>query len=164
MERLMIEIKESINIDVKLSDIDYSALDIASTWRENYSVFGRELHEPRWDWNKELRKFRRRPRRVELAIWSETQLCGLVLGRISDRCVVATIHLIEANPENHPLKKMITPISAQYLGILAASIGAKEISIESPVPDLIEFYKQLGFDREIKKGKKILRLKKILEL
>lgn len=156
------ELRLSLNLDVRLTDITPDALQRALSWGDCYTSLGREHHRPGWDWEKALRKFRRRPRRVELAIWIEDELCGLALGRISDRCVVATIHFIEANPLNHPLTGKLVPVATRYLEVLATSLGAQEISIEQPVPDLIEYYKSIGFRHTTSKGEKVLRLKKMI--
>jgi len=160
MLMLQPELQQTLKLNIYLTNITPDALEIAVDWDYIYSCLEKTHHKPAWDWVKELKKFRRRPRRVELAIWCEQQLCGLALGRISDRCIVATIHLIEANPDDHPLKGKIIPVATRYLEVLATSLKAREISIEQPIPDLIEYYKSIGFDHEIKKGRKIMRLKK----
>ncbi|WNV05891.1 hypothetical protein RP726_05625 [Candidatus Methylospira mobilis] len=234
---------------VSLTDISTESLLLACSWKSKYPLMSKEDHQPGWDWRKELRKFRRRPRRVELAIWSDQpkqrsvspffakpagtsqspagakrlattlpsaapaiparledgtsrsqmtrrcfaglagflqnparrysfrglldplashcslsrSVCGLALGRISDKRVVATIHFIEGNPSPHQLKGKIVPIATRYLEVLAVYLGIREISIENPVPDLIEYYKESGFVRENTKGKRVIRLlKKII--
>jgi len=161
MDLLEQEIAQLIGVDgLRLSDIDEDALVAADAWRELYAIVGREFHMPAWSWRKALRKFRRRPRRVELAIWAEGQLCGLALGRVSDRCIVSTIHLLEGNPADTPLDGKIIAIATRFLDLFALGLGCRDASIESPVPELIERYKQQGFVKEVTKGKKVLRLKK----
>lgn len=152
------EISVETSQDVRLTDINVEALHQVSIWRSQY--YGAlKNRTPGWDWVKEVAKFRRRPRRVELAIWSGANLCGLVIGRVSDRRVVASIHLLESNPGQNPLKGNIAAIAIRWLSTFAFTISCKEISIERPVPELIEFYRELGFSNEITRGKKIVRLK-----
>lgn len=143
---------------VELTEITPDAAELAAAWRPQYSDKERE---PAWDWGIELRRARRRPRRVELAIWCNGLLCGMALGRISDRCVVATVHLMESNPEqSNPLGGMVAPITVRFLDALALLLGCEEVSLESPVPALVDYYRGLGFTREVRKGRKLLRLKK----
>lgn len=162
MQTLEPELQETLGLPVSLTDITVSALTQALTWGGRYAAANMECRQPGWDWDKVLRKFRRRPRRVELAIWVADDLCGLALGRISDRCVVATIHFIEGNPGGHPLRGRVLPVAVRFLEVLAASLEVKEVSIEQPVPELIEYYKRLGFIHPTTKGRKVLRLKKTL--
>lgn len=152
------EISVEIGQDVKLTDINVEALDQVSIWRSQYHG-ALKNRKPGWDWVKEVARFRRRPRRVELAIWSDVNLCGLVIGRVSDRRVVASIHLLESNPGQNPLKGNIAAIAIRWLTTFAFIISCKEISIERPVPELIEFYRELGFVNVITRGKKVVRLK-----
>ncbi|WP_298150933.1 hypothetical protein [Flavobacterium sp.] len=152
------EMSDEFSLDMRLTDINAEALYQISTWRSQYHG---ELKRspPGWDWTKEVIKYRRRPRRVELAIWSGSDLCGLVIGRVSDRRVVASIHLIESNPGQHPLRGYIAPIAVRWLSTFAVMISCREIAIERPVAELIEYYQELGFVDAITKGKKIVRLK-----
>lgn len=154
------EVQQMTGLNVGLKDIDSNAIQAAESWRSGYAEVDRATHEPGWDWAKQLKKFRRRPRRVELAIWVDEHLCGLALGRISDRCIVATIHFLEGNPIDNPLQGKVIPIATRYLEVLALGLGCKEASVELPLPDLISVYKEMGFVREVTKGQKILRLKK----
>lgn len=164
MDVLTIELSGLFDGKVRFTDINSNAIGMAMAWRNQYSTVGKQAHEPAWEWEKEVLRFRRRPRRVELAIWHNVQLCGLVLGRISDKCVVATIHLIEANPNQHPLSSSVAPIATRYLELLATSLEIKEVSVEAPIPELISFYKKLGFIKEVRKGQKVLRLKRSIEV
>lgn len=156
------DIQEATGFDVRLSDITPEAIEIAASWSPLYTGT-RAHHRPGWAWDHEVRRFRRRPRRVELAIWVDKTLCGLVLGRISDRHVVATIHFIESSPATTPLSHQIAPIATRYLDILATVAGCQEVAIERPVDGLVEFYQELGYDRATIKGQRVLRLKKSLK-
>jgi hypothetical protein len=114
-------------------------------------------------WRKELARFRKRPRRIELSIWFEGELCGMALGRISDACVVASIHYLEGRPQNHPLSGQIALLATRYLEVVAVAIRARHVSLESPVPGLIAHYKELGFVHEVHKKGRIARLIKRVE-
>lgn len=160
--RAMVEpdVQELTRLPIKLADITLEAVEIADGWHPTYANSDRT---PGWSWRSEYLRFRRRPRRVELALWHGETLCGLALGRISDRCVVATIHLIESNPsDDNPLDSLVAAIVSRFLETLGVRLGCTEVSIEAPVPALLDHYRSLGFTREVSKGKRVIRLKKRL--
>lgn len=146
---------------IRLSDITQQALDQATQWSDIYTG-KRKSHRPSWSWQKEVQYYRRRPRRIELAIWVDPTLCGLVLGRISSHRVVASIHLLEANPDVHPLRGNVAVIASRFLEAMAVLTGCRESAIERPVHDLVPFYKDLGFVKAETRKKCIVRLKKTL--
>ncbi|MCE1186546.1 MAG: hypothetical protein LWW92_13175 [Rhodocyclales bacterium] len=161
---------------LSLDEITPSALAQAETWPSMYARLRAGVSQPGWVWRKELARFRKRPRRIELSIWFEGNLCGLALGRISDACVVASIHYLEGRPQNHPLSGQIALlatrylevvavaiIATRYLEVVAVAIRARHVSLESPVPGLIAHYKELGFVHEVHKKGHIARLIKRVE-
>lgn len=152
-----------LNLDVQLTDISDRALQIVTAWR---SFYRGELSKraPGWIWEREVKKYRRHYQRVELAIWSGSTLCGLMIGRVSDRRVVASIHLIESNPGTNPLQGNIAVIGTRWLIAFAMTCKCKEVAIDRPIPELMNYYRSLGFTIEISRKKKVWRLKKILDL
>lgn len=152
------EMSEELRQNVRLTDINAEALQQVGGWRELYRE-ERMKGTPGWNWEREVAKFRRRYRRLELAIWSNETLCGLLIGRVSDRRVVASIHLIQRKPGENPLQGHIAEIGTRWLTMFAMICSCQEISIERPVPELIDFYRDLGFTIEVKRSKKLLRLK-----
>lgn len=155
------ELKELGGEAVRLTDINEDALLAVESWRDNYPS-KRENHIPGWNWRKEVCRFRSRPRRVEIALWYEQELCGMALGRISDRCIVATIHLIESNPSGSPLAGSVAPFIVRFLETLAVSVGCKEVSIEQPAEGLVQYYAEIGFVRKVTKGNRVVRQKMYL--
>lgn len=149
------------NYDVTLTEINAAALKQATAWRSCYTG-NRRTHLPKWDWEKVVEHYRRRPRRVELAIWVTPTLCGLVLGRISERQVVASIHFLEGNPTPHPLSKHVAAVAARYLDAIAVLAGCEQTAVMRPVPGLVNYYKNLGFVEETTRGKRVIRLTKTL--
>lgn len=147
---------------VTFTDINAAALQQAAKWPPLYTG-SRAGHLPKWDWAKMVLHYRRRPQRVELAIWVDPTLCGLVLGRVSARRVVASIHLLEANPGTHPLTSNVAIIAGRFLEVMAAVTECTHAAIERPVPHLVEFYKELGFTNETTKGARVIRLRKSLQ-
>jgi hypothetical protein len=71
------------------------------------------------------------PACFEVAILCQQQLCGLACGRgeIHSFC---SIEFIEASPEPHALKGMITDISIQTLIVYAKLLGRQEVRVARP--------------------------------
>jgi len=151
------ELQEISGQDIRLTEITESALEAVDRWRLAPTA------RAGWSWRREVLKFRRRPRRVEVAMWHTQTLCGLALGRISDKCVIATIHYIESNPEGNPLAGAVVPYITRYLQVLAYGLGCKEVSIEQPVEALVPYYTSMGFTKLVTKGKRVIRQKMNLD-
>jgi hypothetical protein len=146
------------NRSVLLDDINAAAITQAKDWRQTFPG----VRQGGWDWAKLLNSFRRRPRHVELAVWVDQILCALLLGRVSDNRVVATIYFLERRPLDNPLAGSIALIATRYIETLALLLGCKQAALDSPLPDLIDFYAKLGYIGATKKGRKVIRLVKIL--
>jgi hypothetical protein len=143
---------------VHLDDITPDAIIQTKEWRHAYP----DLRQGNWDWEKIIKLFRRRARHVELAIWVDAVLSGLLVGRISDNCVVATIHFLERRPADNPLAGSVARIATQYLEVLAIMLNCRQTALDSPLPALLEFYKSLGYNNATTKGRKVIRLSKTL--
>lgn len=161
-ESVIESLRELSSPDVSLSEITEDALAQADKWRSHYPV-ARHSFIPGWSWRKVVSKFRRRPKRIELALWQNTTLCGLAVGRISDGCIVATIHYVESLPLDNPLQGKVVPFIVRYLEAVATHLGCQTVTIEKPVPELLAYYKGLGFTFAVIKGNQVIRLRKQLE-
>jgi len=124
----------------------------------------KELWVPGWRWIDEVRKERRRPRRIDAAaIYLESapnELFGLILGRISRNRLVASIHFLSKNPK---IGVAFTPIAARYLEFCAAAFECSHASIQRPIPQLVQHYRKLGFRHVVRKKGKIERLEANLQ-
>ncbi|QDQ26949.1 hypothetical protein FNU76_11570 [Chitinimonas arctica] len=158
------EFQAALGADIRLTLISAEALRQAASWSSTCSST-KAVYLPGWNREVELRKFRRRPRRVEVAIWyGEALLCGIALGRISDRRVVATIHFLQGNPlADNPISGKVGALATRFLEIYALELGCTYISIEHPVPELIEYYENLGFTNRVVRGRRVIRLTKLLD-
>lgn len=156
-------VRKNVAPDVQLTEITRAALEQASTWPSQRKALPNRLTAG-WDWRTEVARFRRRPRRVEVAVWHrQTLLCGLALGRTSNNRVVATIHLLERNPAQvTPIDGMIAPIAVRFLEAYARVLGCREIAVDQPFPALVPYYQSLGFNRLVIKGKRVLRMYQLL--
>lgn len=148
---------------VSLSAISEDVLTQVDSWPALYTN-SRLSHRPGWSWRKVVPKFRGRPRRIEVALWHHDVVCGLAVGRISDKRVIATIHFLESLPTGNPLKGKVAPFATRYLEAVAIGLGCVAVSIEQPVDELVEYYGEMGYTEDVKKGGRIRRLIKRLPL
>lgn len=142
---------------LQLRDTEDEDLEAVRRWRDAWPLHLIAI-KPNWDWEIERRKIIRREARLDLAICDGGDLYGIALGRVSRRRVVATIHFMEKNPVASPLEDLIGPICTVYLEELAKQLGCREICIDRPVEALLDYYRALGFNRSIVKGRRVVRL------
>ncbi|MDP1979153.1 hypothetical protein [Undibacterium sp.] len=134
-----------------LKDIGPDAIRCAMAWRLAYSATN--AHKmPGWDWHLEWKKARGRPRLVQLAIWDEQKLYALAIGRVSKGRINATLHFIEADPWKDSNLPKAGKIFARYLEAVGYLARCREIILDRPNKNLIEYYKELGFT-ELHKAK-----------
>jgi hypothetical protein len=138
---------------LRLSDIGPGALQQASEWHDR---------RVRWSWDRLLRRARKRPRRIELAIWDHSKLCGLALGRVSDGKVVARLDWLERDPHAVHLVRFIAAIATRYIETMGALTGCDQAVLWRPAPDLLDFYINLGYTSLIRRGGAVLGLRKRL--
>lgn len=124
----------------KLDGIGFDAL------RAFQSVWLSHKRKVSWNWLDEVRRWKRTDHsRLELAIWQEGALCGLMIGKTSKRKTILYVLGIEGAPYQHPLKGKIIPLSVEVAEAYAVVIGAKQVRIDRPAPSLIEKYEKLGY-------------------
>ncbi len=131
---------------LRLTDINPDAIAAQLTWPQPED----DNRQIGWNWNQTLRDYRRNHRsRIELAIWYDETLCGLMLGKASRGKLVVKINYLQGLPNNHPLKKVILPVATRYAELFAVAIEAMWIGIQDPIDqeDLLAYYRELGFDQ-----------------
>ncbi|PEH90050.1 hypothetical protein CRM82_16935 [Comamonas terrigena] len=103
----------------------------------------------------------KRPSYWEMAIWHKNTLCGLVLGKPSQKRTRLYIEGIEGNPAQHPLKGKIIAIALIASEMYADSIGCDQVWLVEPDPLLLDTYKRAGYNLVLpnKLLKRVFRLK-----
>lgn len=100
-----------------------------------------------WKWAEEREAVRmKRPSYWEMAIWHRQTLCGLVLGKPSQKRSRLYIEGIEGNPSAHPLKGQIIPIALLASEMYAQSIGCAEVWLVEPHELLLDRYERAGYN------------------
>jgi len=106
LARAKAESRSGVEAPFRFEPIDQLALD---AWQST-------LHRPQpfghggWNWAAVVRPVWRRPCGFSLALWSESQLCGMMVGRVSRRRRSGRRHTLslpylEGNPDRrHPLR------------------------------------------------------------
>ncbi|BBL25337.1 hypothetical protein [Comamonas terrigena] len=120
------------------------------------------LRRVRWKWLEMREQLRmKRPSYWEMAIWHKNTLCGLVLGKPSQKRTRLYIEGIEGNPAQHPLKGKIIAIALIASEMYADSIGCDQVWLVEPDPLLLDTYKRAGYNLVLpnKLLKRVFRLK-----
>lgn len=98
------------------------------------------------------------PRRLDLALWSGGQLCGLALARLSDNKCWLSLTFIEGSPiPSHPLKGLVVPITLIgadiYSGLVqyeaVQPIDKPQLRILNPLPGAMACYERQGYSEVV---------------
>lgn len=131
---------------IELTEITRDALNAELAWSPDADLAaGRSIG---WDWEEAVRHYRYSyPARMELAIWLDGSLCGLMLGKPSVGKLVVKLNYIQGAPVEHDLKGRVVPIAILYAEHYASMLGAEWLGIQDPLdePDLLDYYRALGF-------------------
>jgi len=105
----------------------------------------------RWDWEPMLRRAWRHPASFHLAIWSGDRLCGLAVGRVSDRnphgarTAVCIDYLEGTHDRPHPLQGSVAILATSAAHAYGHVLGASVVRLSDPLPGVIGLYTRLGF-------------------
>ncbi|MNO76751.1 hypothetical protein D3C76_678320 [compost metagenome] len=84
---------------------------------------------------------------LDLAIWCEQNLCGLCYATPRRSTICLKVVLLQGNPDkSHPLRGLIAPIAILAADFYARMLGCREIEIQDPDPNVVFYYRELGFD------------------
>ncbi|WP_420129996.1 hypothetical protein [Longimicrobium sp.] len=132
---------------VRLADCDPYTL---SFWRTTWSG-PHPSGWGGWDWEPLLRRAWRNPSAFHLAIWSGKILCGLAVGRVSNRDREGVRHALfvdyieSAHPPDHPLRGSIAALAIGAAEAYGKAVGAQSLRLMQPLPSILHLYVGLGF-------------------
>jgi hypothetical protein len=116
---------------------------VLKTYREVWLLHERRVN---WDWPAEVALWRSKcPSRLEMSVWHEHHLCGLLIARTTSSKKILYIEGIEGAPYSHPLKGLVIPACIAASEAYAAMLGAKEVRVQAPDPAVVPAYCELGY-------------------
>lgn len=128
---------------IRLEPITAAAL---KTFKEVWLLHDRRVD---WNWPEEVEIWRRKcPSRLEMSVWHENHLCGLLIARTSSNRKKLYIEGIEGAPYHHPLKGSVIPICISAAETYAGMIDAMEVRVRDPDPAVESSYIELGYTVE----------------
>jgi hypothetical protein len=126
---------------VRLSAINFEALNAIKEWRKSAK------RQVDWDWLEGYSAFQYRyPKRFEVALWQESELIALSLGRPTYHGDHLRLDFVEARPKDlGPRSPVFNEILVAY-GIYARMINARQIRIMHPINEEVkDYYKSFGY-------------------
>ncbi|WFU49129.1 hypothetical protein [Sinorhizobium terangae] len=133
--------KSYIGCDIHVTPVDKSAL---SAWRTNWEGHADRIYD--WDWIREMAGWRTTYRRTDAAIWSNGQLCGLLVGCASKGREFLRIDLLEGSPDvSHALKARVAYCAAEIGMAFGWIFACQNLIFYRPVTAAIPIYEDLGF-------------------
>ncbi|HEY0015967.1 MAG TPA: hypothetical protein VGC13_06595 [Longimicrobium sp.] len=153
-----------VDAPLRLADCDPYTLSVwKTTWAGPHpSGWGG------WDWEPLLRRAWKHPSAFHLAIWSDRILCGLAVGRVSDRDPAGLRHAVSidfiesAHDPHHPLHGNIAVLATSAADAYGHALGARWLRLIQPLPGVVTLYTNLGFD-VVREGDRVLYCERRIE-
>jgi hypothetical protein len=124
--------------------------EFRKTW---LPLYDHPRRDGQWEWENEiLPRFAKDPDAFRLAIWSDSQLCGLALGTVTNNLKGVIVNFIAGSPDpNHPLRGSILSAAIAAAEEYARGLGASRLYLADPATGLLASFKSLGF--KVAKGR-----------
>lgn len=151
---MLLELAPYLYVPLDLTGIDQRALD---AWEAQW-VPAASPGQPwsTWNWKTEAKNWYKCIDRFEVAIWSEGCLCGLAIGKPSDRRNNLSVYLMQGCPiEDHPLKGKILGIVLDVAEAYGTALSCRELRLVQPLRGMLPYYRKLDF-RLVRCGKNAL--------
>jgi hypothetical protein len=99
-----------------------------------------------WSWQKNLARYRREPKRFDIAIAVGGRLCALAMGVPSRGRITLKIHVLERRPEDNPIKGRALKVILLAAHAYAGMIGSREVWLCHPASEaLVAVYEKLQY-------------------
>jgi hypothetical protein len=144
--------QNSVDSKFKLTQITHEALNAVEQW---------SLSEQRrydWDWKGNYAQYRvRYPKRFEIAVWENSLLTALSLGRPTYNATGLRLDIVEAMPRDLGERSNVFEIVILAYEVYARMINANHIRIMNPVNETVKtYYERFGY-KYIPKGDYLIR-------
>jgi hypothetical protein len=141
------EIQRAWHLKIAARPIDEAALAAVDThWQQRHVHF---------DWHHRILPtlWESHPRRLDIALWCNGELCGLMVARLSDAREWVSITHIEGSPMPiHPLKRLVVPSFLLAADIFASLIAEESttktkprVRVMNPLKPVIAWYQSCGY-------------------
>jgi len=100
-----------------------------------------------WDWDTWIAYYKDKyDKRFDAVIWFSTTLCGLCLGKLSEKNIHIRLEVLEGSTDKaHPLKNRVAYVALTAIELFGYVAGTQEARIIAPVQGAIPVYKKLGY-------------------
>lgn len=140
---VMQEVRYDLPADVTIRDIDAAALDyVDRVWSP---CFPGPPEIGNFPWRQELRHFSKKVDHFEAAYWSGGVLCGLAIGKPSERRRNMSVYMIEGlRFAPNPLKGFILGLAVATAETYARALGTEYLRLVNPVAGMLPTYLRMG--------------------
>jgi len=107
-------------------------------WRDAWHGMG-------FDWEVIVRAYRKRYARFDTAIWSDGNLCGLAIGRVSPARTAISVNFVQGAPYAHALRGDILSITVDVALMLGKFYDSTIVRFTEPVPRVRDMLALRGF-------------------
>lgn len=128
---------------LSLRRIDQSALLQTDAWTTRKF--------PHWNWRTITRE--PDPKRFEVAIWMDHELCGIAYGRTRSGDDYVSIEYLERNLASDVLRGKVIDIAVTVLETYALSFDTRSRLVD-PIPELVDRYVLRGYSLVESRGRK----------
>ena len=154
IRNLAIEVAQSsLDTSFTLSKINEQALLQADQWYKS------QIRKHDWDWVKNYQTYRvRYPKRFEVALWEDSKLAALSLGRPTYAGTGLRLDIVEAMPRDLGERSSVFDKIILAYEVYARMLNANHIRIMNPVNDQVKaLYETYGYTY-VHKGDYLSRL------
>lgn len=142
--------------DIEARGISYHDALAADRWK-NIPGTNARVERAAWEWAKEYPCYMNKPKRFEITLWRAGILGAICLGQLSSQGTKLRMNLIESTPVRPtPLGRRALPVLSFAAAAFADIVGANEVWVLDPLPNLESVYGRVGFgNREIYHGHRV---------
>lgn len=135
--------------NISAQAITPSTAMLADAWKQAEGPQDRPF-QSNWSWQRGFMRYQREPNRFEISLWRGGALGALCLGMTSRAGSRVRLDLIGSSPARPQILGMTAlPVLTYASSVFAALVGATEVWILDPYPELEGYYQSVGFSSRL---------------
>lgn len=147
---------------ITAKEITHADTQTADAWKSTAKNTDRK-HSAGWNWHEVYATYHNQPNRFDISLWRGSTLGALCYGKTSAAGHRVRLDLIESTPARpSPLGMAALPVLAFAGAAFAILIGATEVWILDPIPELEGLYQAEGFSPRMNYSGKQVGQRRIL--